>query len=174
MRNNKGQFVKGSSGFTGKHTEETKKKIRLKRAKQGSNVWNNGTNNSGMKGKHHSEESRRKIGAKQKGKHNHAWKGGITPLRGTIYNTFEYRQWRSDIFTRDKYTCVWCGQKGGNLEADHSPKAFSEILNEYNIKSVDEALLCDELWNINNGRTLCRECHLTTDNYGGRIRKKKD
>lgn len=27
MRNSKGQFVKGSSGFTGKHTDETKRKI---------------------------------------------------------------------------------------------------------------------------------------------------
>ena len=52
MRNSKGQFVKGSSGFTGKHTETTKKLISLhsshhiawnKGKKTGLIPWNKGT-----------------------------------------------------------------------------------------------------------------------------------
>jgi len=34
------------------------------------------------------------------------------------------------------------------------------------ILSKEEALSCDELWNINNGRTLCIGCHKKTDTYG--------
>ena len=74
MRNNKGQFVKGSSGFTGRHTEETKTKIRKARARQGSNVWNKGL--EGYSNKPHTEETKDKIGVAQLGEKNHAWKGG--------------------------------------------------------------------------------------------------
>lgn len=64
----------------------------------------------------------------------------------------EYKKWRSDIFKRDNYKCVLCGDfKGGNLEADH-------------IK--DFALFPELRLNINNGRTLCNICHKKTENYG--------
>jgi 5-methylcytosine-specific restriction endonuclease McrA len=57
----------------------------------------------------------------------------------------EYKEWRKVVFSRDKYTCVICGdRKGGNLEADH-------------IK--DFALYPELRLNINNGRTLCKSCH---------------
>jgi len=69
-----------------------------------------------------------------------------------------YRQWRSDIFTRDDFTCQECGQRGGHLEAHHI-KQLSKILQFYEITTLEEALNCAELWNINNGITLCKECH---------------
>ena len=86
------------------------------------------------------------------------WKGGITPLQSQIRNNFKSRQWRSDIFTRDNFVCQDCGQKGGNLNAHHI-KSFSSILQFYKITTLEEALECEELWNINNGVTLCKECH---------------
>ena len=86
---------------------------------------------------------------------NNKWKGGITPLRKVIRCCFEYRQWRSDVFTRDNFTCILCGVRGGYLEADHYPKMFSTIFYEYKISSLEGALNCEEFWNINNGRTLC-------------------
>ena len=81
-----------------------------------------------------------------------------------IRTTFKYRQWRSDVFTRDDYTCQLCGIKSiasvkVYIEADHYPIQFSQILKDKNIKSVEDALMCEELWNINNGRTLCKKCH---------------
>jgi len=159
-----------------KHNEESKRKIREARAKQGGNVWNKGTNKSGMKGKKHSLSTIKRMSNAQLGEKNHNWKGGLTPLRVKIWHTYKYRQWRSDVFTRDEHTCQLCGTKSGKgntvfLQADHYPKAFSEILLEYEIISVEHALVCEELWNINNGRTLCRGCHLKTDNYGGKIRR---
>ena len=83
---------------------------------------------------------------------------GKTILQEQIRKCFEYRQWRSDVFTRDNFTCQHCLKKGGKLNADHI-KEFAIILKEYNIKTLGESLNCQELWNINNGRTLCLECH---------------
>lgn len=112
---------------------------------------------------------------KYKGEKHHFWKGGISDLRDHIRHTFKYRQWRSDIYTRDDYTCQLCGARSGNgkrvdLNTDHI-KLFSLILRENNIKSVEEALKCEELWNINNGRTLCVDCHRKTDTYGVKAHK---
>jgi len=92
------------------------------------------------------------------GKENSHWKGGITPLQLLIRNSFKYRQWRSDIFTCDDFTCQICGQIGGRLHAHHI-KSFSSILQFYEITTLEEALECEELWNINNGITFCKKCH---------------
>ena len=40
------------------------------------------------------------------------------------------------------------------------------------IKSLQDAINCKELWEINNGITLCPKCHQSTYNFGGKnIRK---
>lgn len=101
----------------------------------------------------------------QRGEKSMFWKGGRTALGFQIRNLIEYRQWRSDIFTRDDFACVLCGARGGKLEADHI-KEFWRILDEYKITDISEALSCEELWSINNGRTLCRPCHCKTPTYG--------
>ena len=134
------------------------------------------------KGKKFTEEHRRNLKIAHKGQNaghlSKFWKGGITPLRRKIRTTFEYRLWRSDIFTRDNYTCILCGDhtckgKGQTIQlnADHFPKTFSEIIEQYQIKTLDEAIKCSELWNINNGRTLCEDCHKRTPTYGGKNKK---
>jgi len=145
-----------------KLSEETKKKIGL--ASKGRIPWN--------RGKHHSSESKRKIKEKMKGKRcgknnpmfgkfgkdSGHWKGGITLLNHQVRTCFQYRQWRSDVFSRDNYICQKCGAKGIYLIAHHK-KEFAVILRENNIKTLDEALVCEELWNINNGETRCISCH---------------
>jgi len=82
----------------------------------------------------------------------------ITPLRFQIRNSFKYRQWRSDVFTKDDFTCQECGRRGGKLNVHHI-KPFSLILELNNIRNFKEALECSELWDINNGITLCEKCH---------------
>lgn len=119
--------------------------------------------------KHISEQGLKNLRAaafKRRGENASSWKGGTTLLGTLIRNSFTYRQWRDDVFTRDNYTCIWCGDnKGGNLNADHI-KPFSVIIEEHNIKSKGDAEICEELWNINNGRTLCESCHKKTDTWG--------
>ena len=81
------------------------------------------------------------------GKKSHFWKGGITPQSRLIRNSLEIKLWRKVVFERDNYTCIWCGQRGGNLNADHI-KPFAQFPE---LRFV-----------IDNGRTLCRKCHETT------------
>lgn len=99
------------------------------------------------------------------GQNSHLWRGGITGLNTAIRGCFEYRQWRSDVFKRDDFTCVLCMNRGGKLNVDHI-KSFKSIMQRNNIKSMEEAVECSELWDINNGRTLCVDCHKKTPNYG--------
>lgn len=142
---------KGKKGLQ-EHTDEWKRKIseRVKGEKHP------------MYGKHHTEETREKmikshIGLQKRENHPN-WKGGITPLTKRIRRSFEYRQWRSDVFTRDDFTCQECNRRSGYLHAHHK-KPFALIFELNDITTFEQAQNCAELWNINNGITYCRECH---------------
>jgi hypothetical protein len=134
-----------------------------------------------MKGKHHTEESNEQNKIKHLGrkfneetikklriinrKHaryrekNNFWKGGISGLQNSLRNTWQYKEWRKKIFTRDNYRCRHDGyDKGTNLVAHHLEK-FGQLLKKYRINTVEKALECRELWNISNGLTVCHECH---------------
>lgn len=96
------------------------------------------------------------LGQKRKGKNNNMWKGGITPINMAIRSSPEYKLWRTAVFERDNYTCIWCGYKGSLLQADHiKPFAYYPELR----------------FAIDNGRTLCVACHKTTDTYMGKAKK---
>ena len=150
-------------------SEETKEKIRISKmgtkctqeTKEKMSKARSGINNPNY-GKPMTRETKRKL-SKAKigmntGESNCNWKGGITPLNHSIRTNYKYRQWRDDVFTRDDFTCQECGEKGCYLHAHHI-ETFSSIIQKYEITSIGEALECAELWNINNGITLCKECH---------------
>ncbi len=117
----------------------------------------------GQMGRRASIETRQRISANRRGictgEAHPNWRGGLTPVLLQIRHCYEYRQWRCDVFTRDEFICVLCGVRGGRLEADHYPKKFSRIVRESEIRTLEQAIDCQELWNINNGRTLCKHCH---------------
>ena len=98
------------------------------------------------------------------------WEGGKTKLNIKIRHLLEYRFWREAIFKRDNYICQECGIRSGKLNADHI-KPFALILRENEIDSLEKAKSCWELWNVNNGRTLCVSCHKKTDTYLLNIKK---
>ncbi len=83
------------------------------------------------------------------------WAGGITPLNKILRSSVQYKDWRTAVFERDNWTCVFCGLRGGKLHADHI-KAF--------------AFYPEFRFELSNGRTLCIPCHKTTSNYAGRAR----
>jgi 5-methylcytosine-specific restriction endonuclease McrA len=108
------------------------------------------------RGKKRSLEVRMKQSKESKGSRAPNWQGGITPENRRIRNSIEYKLWREAVFKRDNYLCVWGGKEHGNkLHADH-------------IKTF--ALYPELRFAIDNGRTLCVECHKKTDSYGGKFR----
>lgn len=137
------------------HTEETKKKLSKsvksyfqlhpevvmvlseKRSKTaleyGIGKW--------MKGKRLSEETKEKMSITHK-RINPPRKFDKHRVRGQR----EWAKWRKDVYERDGYTCQECGTKGGYLEPHH----------------IIPRRLNGELFNIKNGITLCRPCHLKT------------
>ena len=110
------------------------------------------------KDKKHSKKTKDKIRNALKGDKNPNWKGGISPLYALIKRLREYSEWKSNIFKRDDFICQYCKKRGGDLEAHHIKK-FSIIIREYEIKNIQDALNCSELWFVSNGITLCKNCH---------------
>lgn len=85
---------------------------------------------------------------------NNFYRGGITEINKKIRMSLAFRLWREAVFARDNWTCQECGSVGTYLHPHHI-KSFSKY---------------PELrFDINNGMTLCKECHKKTDNYAKNI-----
>jgi len=95
------------------------------------------------------------------------FRSALTALDKVIRHSLHYKLWREEIFKRDGYSCIFCGQRG-ELRADHI-KQFALILIQNDVKTIDDALMCGELWDMNNARTLCHSCHTLTPTYGMRV-----
>lgn len=89
-----------------------------------------------------------------KGSRHGMWKGGISRDRERFMQTSKYRQWRDKVYLRDNYTCQACGQVGYELNAHHiKPYADNKHLRT----------------DIDNGITLCKECHIKFHSLYGRL-----
>jgi 5-methylcytosine-specific restriction endonuclease McrA len=93
--------------------------------------------------------------ARRGGSLNPRWRGGITPINQQIRASQEYKAWRVAVFERDAYTCQHCGQVGWELHADH--------IEPFSVRP-------DLRFELSNGRTLCRKCHMKTPSYLGGAR----
>ena len=96
-------------------------------------------------------EARKRLSENFKGEKNPNWKGGITPINDKIRHSLKYKIWRTQVYERDNWTCQTCGKRGGDLEAHHI-KPFS--------------LFPELRFDVNNGVTLCEDCHQLTESYG--------
>jgi 5-methylcytosine-specific restriction endonuclease McrA len=72
------------------------------------------------------------------------WLGGKTQENKIGRSSVEYVEWRINVWKRDRFTCQKCLNIGKNLNAHH-------------IKSWSENI--DERYNVDNGVTLCKDCH---------------
>lgn len=110
-------------------------------------------------------------GILHRGKNHPLWTG-LTSISQLIRGNKLSQQWRMEVMERDNYICQECkDNKGGNLEAHHKNKSFNSILREflsiYNqfspLEDTDILLRLAEryepFWDIDNGITLCEECH---------------
>lgn len=145
-----------------KHSIETLEKIRASKTlfEKGHKTWNKNKKYIAILGKKHWN-----------------YKGGTSPLYEAIRGSFEYENWRKATFERDDYTCKECFKRGGKELHSHHKKPFAlifkEFLQQYSQFSPieDKEILIrlttsyQPFWDIDNGETLCIECHKKTDNY---------
>lgn len=91
----------------------------------------------------------KKISEALKGCKNYQWKNGIKKINSLIRKSREYKIWRDKIFKRDNYTCQACKIRSGNGKA-----VYLEAHHKISFASYPELR-----FDINNGITLCRDCH---------------
>lgn len=142
---------KGLKGYNAGYPRNNKWREKISIANKGQKRPNMTGEKNPFFGKKHSKESLYKMRINACN-----WKGGVSGENEIARKSTEYKLWRSAVFERDKYTCQFCGKKGGKLQADHI-KPFST---HRHLR-----------FEISNGRTLCEECHKKTDTYG--VRKNK-
>ena len=174
---------KNHQGYT--HSESTKKiisDIQKQQFAQGNRkIWCEGKKLSESHIKNLSESrkgylmsslQKDKISKANGGENHWNWQGGKTTIKRRIWALREYQKWRSKVFKRDNYHCQNCGvvsEKGIKVKLEaHHIIPFAKILTEFNIQTIEEALNCGLLWDVGNGITYCRECHLLLDNNIGR------
>lgn len=105
-----------------------------------------------------------------KGDKNPNWTGGLSSLHRGYRRVSRYKEWRTKCYERDDYTCQSCKAHNIELNVDHI-KPFALIIKENNIQTIEQLYGCEELWSLDNGRTLCISCHRQTPTYGGNTRK---
>lgn len=96
----------------------------------------------------------------KKGEKSPTWKGGITPINNKIRNSLEYKKWRKSVFERDNYTCRFCGYI--SIKGKYIP------IQAHHIKSFSK--YPEFRFDLDNGITLCKNCHKKTDTYAKHIK----
>lgn len=77
------------------------------------------------------------------GENHPNWKGGVNSENRKLRSTPECLKWRQDVLRRDNYQCQCCGSSS-NLNVHHIYNFLDHI---------------DLRLNIDNGLTLCEQCH---------------
>ena len=158
----KEKYRNGYKNWNAGLTKETDERVK-KLSESQTGIKKDFSNYRGKKhhfwGTKHKEATKQKMSKAHKGENHWNWQNGKTELVMQIRNSPEYAEWRLKVYTRDNFTCKKCGcNKSGELEAHHIKFLFV-IIKEYQIKTLDDALKCKELWEVKNGLTLCKDCH---------------
>ena len=95
------------------------------------------------------------------GENNWNWKGGIrnprltNPLLYEIRNCKKYKEWREAVLKKHLPSYPRIPK---NTQVHHMKKV-TDIIKDNNIKTLEDALACEELWNIDNGVPLSKGDH---------------
>jgi hypothetical protein len=100
-------------------------------------------------------------GKKIRGENHYQWKGGTSRLNTSIRTLTENRKWLDNVKLRDK-KCVIC-ETTKELESHHIVPLVV-LIEKHNITNREQARECKELWNLDNGMTVCAECHCKIHN----------
>lgn len=140
-----------------KHNEETKAKMRATALRKGTRpICDPIKISQALKGKKKSPEHRIAMSIARKGEKSQWWRGGVAKKNKIIRESVEYALWREAVYKRDDYTCILCKTRGGKLQPDHiKPFAYFPNLR----------------FSLDNGRTLCVDCHKKTPTWGIGSRK---
>jgi transcription elongation factor Elf1 len=121
-----------------------------------------------MFGKKHKKETIKKMSISRTGKigeNSTAWKGGKLSITRLVKG-FQYRNgWYKKVYERDNFKCTRCNSKD-RIEAHHI-KPIKQIIDENKMLFEDNDKLYLYLINLDiiidekleNGITLCRNCH---------------
>ncbi len=141
-----------------KHTEESRKKLSLAHKGKKLSLEHRkkiSLNQTGKKRGPRTLEHRIKMSLMMRGENGPNWQGGLTEKNKALRRSLEFRLWREAVFTRDNWTCQDCKLRGGELHPHHiKPFALFEELR----------------FAIDNGITLCADCHKKTESYGKNAR----
>lgn len=72
-----------------------------------------------------------------------------------------FSQWRETVYKKSNRKCQTCQMIPNKLEAHHIIP-FKVLLKKFNIKTIQQAQQCEELWSVDNGVALCQKCHALT------------
>jgi hypothetical protein len=160
-----------------KASQDTKDLMSI--AHKGQEAWNKGQKmpdgtgekiSKKNKGKRRKESTRNKM----RGENNHNWKGGVSELDKAIRELPEMYIWKYNVMKRDNFCDCFTGTMGNHNLVVHHIKPLSVIIQEYNIKTIEDALNCEEMWDIENGITMFEESHIDHhQKYGLKVLSKE-
>lgn len=145
-----------------KFSDEYKQK--LSESHKGKTPWNKGKR-GGL-----SDDTILKMSMAHIGEKCGGWKGGVTPINDGLRKLSQYKQWKIAVSKKFNRTCCFCGERSSYCHAHHIVPfrsildVFLENNKELDIvkdrgKLIELALSYNDLWDINNGIILCKECH---------------
>jgi len=86
---------------------------------------------------------------------------GNKTLLAAIRSTSRYYEWRKNVYESYKFMCAECGARITQKKRPHAHHIIllADLLTKYEIKTLEQALLDERIWDVKNGVLLCKQCH---------------